>query len=81
LQAAQVQDADKVMVKIKELAVNDFMTKQGTVRVDGRVLRDMYLFQVKEPAGSRGEWDLYKLVATIPAESAFRPLNQGGCLF
>jgi len=57
------------------------MTKQGSIREDGRVLRDMYLFQVKSPLESKGEWDLYKRLATIPAETAFRPIDQGGCKF
>jgi len=81
LQASDSRDAARVMEKIKELKVNDFMTKQGTVRADGRVLRDMYLFQVKAPSESKSEWDLYKLLATIPAEIAFRPMDQGGCKF
>jgi len=55
------------------------MTHNGRLREDGRVLRDMYLYQVKTPAESTSEWDLYKLVATIPAEEAFRPLKEGGC--
>jgi branched-chain amino acid transport system substrate-binding protein len=55
------------------------MTHDGTLRIDGRVLRDMYLFQVKKPEESKGEWDLYRLVATIPAAEAFRPLGDGGC--
>ena len=74
-------EADRIMEKIKEREVNDFMTTQGPVRADGRLLRDMYLFQVKSPVESNSDWDLYKLVATIPASSAFRPLSQGGCKF
>ena len=81
LHASGSREAEQVMKKIKALAVNDFMTKQGTVREDGRVLRDMYLFQVKSPLESKGEWDLYKRLATIPAETAFRPIDQGGCKF
>lgn len=78
LQTSDSRDAARVMEKIKELTVNDFMTKQGTVRGDGRVLRDVYLFQVKAPSESKSEWDLYKLLATIPAGTAFSPLDQGG---
>ncbi len=51
------------------------------VRVDGRVIHDMYLFQVKSPVESKGPWDYYKLVATTPAAEAFRPLSEGGCPF
>jgi branched-chain amino acid transport system substrate-binding protein len=55
------------------------MTHNGTLRPDGRVLRDMYLFQVKKPEESKGEWDLYNLIETIPAAQAFRPMSEGGC--
>ena len=54
-------------------------TKNGKLREDGRLMRDMYLFQVKTPAESKSKDDIYKLVATVPAELAFRPLKDGGC--
>jgi branched-chain amino acid transport system substrate-binding protein len=73
------KDPDKVMAKMREMPIQDFMTANGKLRIDGRVLRDMYLYQVKSPAQSKGEWDLYQTVATVPAETAFRPLNEGGC--
>lgn len=79
VQAAGTRDADAVMAKMREMPINDFMTKNGHLRVDGRVMRDMYLFQVKKPDESKSEWDLYKLVETIPADEAFRPLKEGGC--
>ena len=50
-----------------------------TIRQDGRVIHDMYLFRVKSPEQSKGEWDLYETLATIPADEAFRPLKDGGC--
>jgi branched-chain amino acid transport system substrate-binding protein len=50
-----------------------------TIRKDGRAMHDMYLFQVKKPAESKGRWDYYKLAATIPAAEAFRPMAEGGC--
>jgi branched-chain amino acid transport system substrate-binding protein len=59
--------------------VNDFMTKNGTIRIDGKVVRDLYLFQAKTPAESKAPWDYYKLVRQIPAEEVTRPLNEGGC--
>ena len=71
--------ADAVMAKMRETPINDMMTRSGHLREDGTVLRDMYLFQVKTPAESRGEWDLYKLVRTVPPNQAFRPMNEGGC--
>jgi branched-chain amino acid transport system substrate-binding protein len=73
------KDSDKVMSQMRAAPINDFMTKNGALRIDGRVVRDMYLFQVKTPAESKGEWDLYKTVATTPGNVAFRPMNQGGC--
>jgi branched-chain amino acid transport system substrate-binding protein len=68
-----------VMAKMKETPVDDFMTSRAVIRPDGRLMRDMYLFQVKAPSESRGRFDYYKLVSTIPADKAFRPLNEGGC--
>ena len=79
VKAVGTTDADKVMEQMQSTPINDFMTHDGKLRIDGRVMRDMYLYQVKSPAESHGEWDLYKLVATIPAEQAFRPLADGGC--
>ncbi len=73
------KESDKVMAQMRAAPINDFMTKNGSLRIDGRVVRDMYLFQVKTPAESKGEWDLYKTVATTPGNVAFRPLSQGGC--
>jgi branched-chain amino acid transport system substrate-binding protein len=55
------------------------MTKDGSVREDGRVIRDMYLMQAKTPEESKGEWDLAKIIATVPGMEAFRPLEEGGC--
>ena len=49
------------------------------IRADGRKMHDMYLFEVKKPSESKGPWDYYKLIATIPADEAFRPMDQGGC--
>jgi branched-chain amino acid transport system substrate-binding protein len=59
--------------------INSFMTRNARIREDGRVMRDMYLYKVKAPDQSRHAWDYYDLVATIPAEQAFRPLADGGC--
>ncbi|KMO45021.1 ABC transporter permease [Methylobacterium tarhaniae] len=79
---AAVQGADdgaRVVAKMKELPTEDPLFGKGTIRVDGRKIHDMYLFEVKKPAESRSEWDLYKTLATIPGTEAFRPLDQGGC--
>jgi branched-chain amino acid transport system substrate-binding protein len=77
--AAGTDEAKAVTAKMKQMPVNDFMTKNGVIRADGRLVRDMYLFQVKSPSESRGGFDYYKLVSTIPGEQAFRPLGEGGC--
>ena len=67
------------MAKMRELPINDFMTRDGYVREDGRAIRDMYLMRVKNPRDSHGEWDLLDVVRPIKGEDAFRPLNEGGC--
>jgi branched-chain amino acid transport system substrate-binding protein len=79
IEAAGTDDATKVVQKMKELPINDFFTKNASVREDGRVMRNIYLFQVKSPAESKYPFDYYKLIATIPAEQAFRPLSEGNC--
>ena len=79
VQAAGTDDAKAVMAKMREMPVNDVMTKNGKLREDGRLVRDMYLFQVKAPAESKGKDDIYKLVATVPGDQAYRPLKEGKC--
>ncbi len=78
-QAAGTDRGDAVAAKMKELPINDFMTKNGTLRADGRVIRDMHLFEVKTPAESKAPWDYYKFVRTIPGDKAFRPLAESDC--
>jgi branched-chain amino acid transport system substrate-binding protein len=80
VQAAKGGDSAVVMRELRARPINDFMTKDGTIRSDGRLLREMYLFQVKTPVKSKRSWDFYKLVATIPANIAFRLQENGGCL-
>jgi branched-chain amino acid transport system substrate-binding protein len=67
------------MAKMKATPINDFFAKNGHIREDGRMVHDMYLFEVKKPSESKGEWDLYKLLATVPGDQAFRPMSEGGC--
>ena len=55
------------------------MIGRSAIRADGRKIHDMYLFEVKKPEESKGPWDLYRTLATIPADQAFRPLAEGGC--
>jgi branched-chain amino acid transport system substrate-binding protein len=72
-------DGAKVVAKMKELPTNDPIFGKGSIRQDGRKLHPMYLFEVKKPSESKGAWDYYKLRSTIPADQAFRPMNEGGC--
>ena len=72
-------DGKAVVAKMKATPTDDKLFGKGTIRADGRKIHDMYLFEVKKPAESKGPWDLYKLRATIPAAEAFRPLKDGGC--
>ena len=77
--AKGAKDGAGVVAEMKAIPTDDPLFGHGSVRVDGRTLHDMYLFEVKTPAESKGEWDLYKLLATVPGDQAFRPLNEGGC--
>ncbi|MGI4811513.1 MAG: ABC transporter substrate-binding protein [Janthinobacterium lividum] len=72
-------DTAKVAAMMRATPINDFMTVAGHIRPDGRVLRDNYVFRVKTPAESTGEWDLYTQIATIPAAEAFAPVEPGVC--
>ena len=61
------------------MPIDDFMTSEGKLRVDGRVLRDLYLFRVKSPSESKEPWDYFRQLRVIPANEAFRPLDQRNC--
>ncbi|MFP5516617.1 MAG: ABC transporter permease, partial [Alphaproteobacteria bacterium] len=65
--------------KMRETPVNDAFAKGGKLRADGRMVHDMYLMQVKTPAESKGPWDYYKVLTTIPGNEAYRPMDKGGC--
>jgi branched-chain amino acid transport system substrate-binding protein len=79
VEALKAKDTEKVMAKMKEMPIDDVLFGKGSVRADGRAIHPMYLYEVKKPSESKGEWDIYKVVATIPTEEAFRPLSAGGC--
>lgn len=79
VEAAKSKDSAAVMAKMKELPTEDPVFGKGSVRADGRKMHDMYLYEVKKPAESKGAWDYYKQVAVIPAEQAFRPLSESEC--
>ncbi|HEY7646560.1 MAG TPA: ABC transporter substrate-binding protein [Hyphomicrobiales bacterium] len=72
-------DGKSVVEKMKATPTDDALFGKGTVRVDGRVIHPAYLFEVKKPEESKYPGDFYKTRATIPADEAFRPLNEGKC--
>jgi branched-chain amino acid transport system substrate-binding protein len=79
VEAAGSKESQAVLAKMKEMPTDDPLFGKGEVRQDGRHVHPMYLFQVKAPGESQGEWDYYNLLATIPTEEAFRPLEEGKC--
>jgi branched-chain amino acid transport system substrate-binding protein len=79
VKAINSDEAQKVMAQMKKTPVNDFFAKNGRIRDDGRMVHDMYLFQVKKPSESTQPWDYYKLIATIPGDEAFQPLSASRC--
>jgi branched-chain amino acid transport system substrate-binding protein len=79
VKAAGTTDSAAVMKIMKDTPINDFFAKGGRIREDGRMVHDMYLFEVKKPSESKGRWDDYKLLATIPGDQAFQSLEQSRC--
>jgi branched-chain amino acid transport system substrate-binding protein len=79
VKAAGTTDAAAVMKIMKDTPVNDMFAKNGRIREDGRMVHDMYLFEVKKPSESKGRWDDYKLLATIPGNEAFQSLELSRC--
>jgi branched-chain amino acid transport system substrate-binding protein len=79
LQAAGTDKAEPVMAKIRALPVHDFFARDGRIRVDGRMVHDMYLMEVKKPEEQRYPWDYYRVLATIPGDVAFPPLSESRC--
>ncbi|MGA7323612.1 MAG: ABC transporter substrate-binding protein [Rhodomicrobium sp.] len=72
-------EAKAVVAKMRDMPIHDFFADRGFIRVDGRMVHDMYLIEVKKPEESRYPWDYYKILQTIPGEEAFRPMNEGEC--
>ena len=79
VKAANTDDTQAVMHMMKATPVNDFMTHEGRIREDGRVIRDLGVYRVKSPEASKGEWDLYQPLFTIPGDQAFRPPDPAAC--
>jgi len=79
VKATNTLDGPTVMKELKSHPINDFMTKNGHIREDGTLMRDMYLFEVKKPEESKGDWDLYKQIRMIPAEEAYKLSGPNQC--
>jgi branched-chain amino acid transport system substrate-binding protein len=72
-------DGAKVVAKMKEMLTDDPLFGKGSIQPNGRKIHPAYLFEVKKPSESKAPWDYYKLVATIPADEAFTPLDKSTC--
>ena len=79
IEATGTDDTQTVRRHMMDTPINDMFAQNGIIREDGRMIHDMYLAQVKTPAESQNEWDLYNIVRTIPAEEAYRPLSESQC--
>jgi len=79
VEAAKTDDGTKVIAQMKAMPTDDPLFGKGTIRADGRKIHPAYLVEVKKPSESKGPYDYYKIRATIPAEQAFRPMDQGDC--
>ena len=77
--ATKSDNADPVSAKLRELPIKDAVVRHASIRLFGRVIHDMYLVEVKTPAQSKGAWDYYNILSTIPANQAFMPLAQSQC--
>ena len=79
IDAGKTDNGAKTVAKMKELPTDDPLFGKGVIRADGRKIHPAYLLEVKKPAESKGPYDYYKIRATIPADQAFRPIDQGNC--
>ncbi len=81
VKALNTDDPDKVMTQLKKTPINDFFTKNGVIRPDGRMVHDMYLMEVKKPGEAKYPWDYYKVVQTIPGEQAYMTKAESKCSY
>jgi branched-chain amino acid transport system substrate-binding protein len=79
VKATGTLDTATVMKQMKAAPINDFYATNGRIREDGRMIHDMYLVEAKKPSESKYPWDYYKILATIPGDKAFLPLEQSRC--
>ena len=76
---ARTIEGESVVARMRRAPIQDALFGPVTIRADGRAVHDLYLYEVKAPAESKGAYDYYKLIATVPGDQAFRPENDGGC--
>src|SRR5262249_12650913 len=79
MQVAGTEDGKAVAAQMHKLPVQDAVSRNALVRQDGRVIRDMYLVEVKSPSESKGDWDYYRIVRTIPGDQTAIPLSDSKC--
>jgi branched-chain amino acid transport system substrate-binding protein len=79
VKATGTDDSDKVMAYMRKTPIKDMFTANGAIRPDGRMVHDMYLFQVKKPSESKYPWDYLKVAATIPGETAYMTKAESKC--
>lgn len=79
IKAAGTDDPDAVMAKLKSTNISDFFAVNGKIRADGRMVHDMYLMEVKKPSESKADWDILRIVKTVPGDKAFMPLSESTC--
>jgi branched-chain amino acid transport system substrate-binding protein len=79
IEAGKTDDGTKVIAQMKAMPTDDPLFGKGSIRADGRKIHPAYLVEVKKPSESKGPYDYYKIRATIPADQAFRPMDQGDC--
>ena len=79
VKAAGTKDTEAVAKKLKELPVDDMFAKGGKVLENGRMVHDLYLFEVKKPSESKKPWDYYKQLAVVPGDKAFPSAKDSGC--
>ncbi|AWK87138.1 ABC transporter substrate-binding protein [Azospirillum thermophilum] len=79
VEAAGTDDGPTVAARMKEMPVNDMFAKNGKILQNGRMVHDMYLARVKKPSESKGPWDYYQIIRTIPGDEAFASFEESGC--
>jgi branched-chain amino acid transport system substrate-binding protein len=79
VKALSTDNAEKIMERMKSTPADEPIFGKAVIRADGRKVHDVHLFEVKTPAESKGPWDYYKLIRTIPGDQAFRPMDKGEC--